>query len=847
MKKFYFLAALVAGTALTSCTSEDDLALSPPEVNNVEDAYAPIVFSSLKSNITRADYEGAAAAKLLGNQFVVFGYKGSKTLWQDADDATNNIKKSSTVFDNYLVKYIENTANTTESNSSNWEYVLSETGVPIKHAKDNGIVAQTIKYWDYSQTQYDFFAWSTGDKTPNYEGSYSTGVVAVSEMAATAATDPKTGLASAYTFSGTADDLSQCYISDLVTVYKNAKPTTDAGDYNVVWDGYNKPVTLKFRQLGTKVRIGIYETIPGYSVRNVRFYTTGEVLTNPSTQIVDKATIFTAGADIYKEGTYTVSFPTVDTPKNADNNQAHIVFAPKSGADQAKTVEWGSLNYTIAEKGEKTPGSVYLGRTSNTATFAGDAATNYYVVYLPNSTGANLNLRVDFTMEAIDGGGEIIEVKNAKAQVPSIYTTWKPGYAYTYLFKISDKTNGRTGVYDPTKADDATVNNDPAGLYPITFDAVVVNAEDGDHTQETITTVMTPSITTYQKNSTVVNANEYTANGNNIFVTVNEGDNLVTLTGKAALYTIPDGKTEAEVVDALTYQDENLATGAATGTIKGRSGLVLTPATSTLTNSVEFGADGNAISVNTDQALSFTPASTSTTYAFVYTKTASNPDNNVVKYEALNWANFATGQTKYRYAYKSATPSYINDNGTTDNETDDIKYYDAQKGVKYFSVTGGAYTMVTKPFIGQGVGNLYLDAAGTDIASGYAKTGTTYYYTTNNGMSYQAAENVAYADFAGATDLYTFDGTTYTIKPATVTKPVDGTAYYKQTGGTGTTTDPYVYTYCVILPQQTTGWYELDTTKYVEATETDEVVGQTYFDKYIKNDGEYYVKVIKVQ
>ena len=53
--------------------------------------------------------------------------------------------------------------------------------------------------------------------------------------------------------------------------------------------------------------------------------------------------------------------------------------------------------------------------------------------------------------------------------------------------------------------------------------------------------------------------------------------------------------------------------------------------------------------------------------------------------------------------------------------------------------------------------------------------------------------------------------------------------------------------YCVILPQQTNAWYELDTNTYVKATETAEVVGQTYFDKYTQNDGVYYTKVIKVQ
>ena len=794
MKKFYYIFA--AGLFLASCANEEIVTQEP--ITPTESA---IVFSSVKKGMTRADATGADAATLLGNKFVVSGYKGDKT------SPAGNI-----VFDNYLVEYTENTAHTTESNSTNWEYVGK---TPIKHATDNGITSQQIKYWDYSKPQYDFIAWSTGSKEAVYDMSeLAAGKVFVSEIT------PSTATTSAYTFTGSADDLSNVYIADLVTVKK-----AQYGD---------DPVTFHFRQLGTKVRIAIYETVPGYSVKDVKFYTTNDILTDPSTQIVNNATIFTTTANsIYKEGTYTVSYPTVDKesthPDYANNNQAHVDFTPKSGATQSTIVDWGTLNYTIAEEGEKI-GTKFLGRSSSTASYAGDPATNYYDIYMPNEDGTNLNLRVDYTLESIDGSGEEIFVKNSKAQVPSIYTTWKPGFAYTYLFKISDKTNGRTGVYDPTQADDATVNSDPAGLYPITFDAVVVNAEDNDATQETITTIATPSITTYQQASTVVNADEYTANGKDIFVTVNEGDALVAMTNTnpatdkdAALYTIPAGKTEAEVVDALQMQDDD----AAAGTVKGRSGLVLTEATFTMTNSVEFGADGNAISVSDNQSLRFTPTA-NTTYAFVYTKKAPTTTGDVVKYQALKWASFEAGQTKYRYDYKAPAAT------------------DAQKGVKYFKEDAGVYTMIPKPFIGQGVSNLYLDASGNTIASGYAATGTTYYYTTDKGQTYKAAHNVVYADFAAATDLYTFDGTDYTQKPTTVTEPVDGTAYYQRTGE-GTATDPYVFTYCVILPQQTTGWFELDTTKYVVATETAEVVGQTYFDKYTKNDGEYYTKVIKVQ
>ena len=856
MKKYLLLASALA--VMVGCADDNYVGDNSP--TSIEDGSNAINFGLSLQRTTRADFVGADAAEKLGKKFVVTGFKGSTT-------AT----PGSIVFDNYLVEYGENTANTTESNSSNWEYVGKGL---IPHAETNGITTQAIKYWDYSAGQYDFFAWSAGSKTAIYTGTPGDGEVLVSNiqpnsknLSWTAAVDPDPARI-AYTFTGKAEDLAQCYISDIVTVNKGA-----AGTYGEVANGYNKPVTLRFRQLGTKVRIGIYETVPGYSVKNVKFYTKGGALTATTAgddttpgvvatgQIVDDATIFSAGADIYKEGTYKIYFKTVDTPDDADNNQAHIKFTPKEGATQATTVGWGTLNYTYRESGEKDNGAVYLGRTSNTASYAGDAAGNYYEIYLPNETGANLNLRVDFTLESIDGSGEVIQVKNAQAQVPSIYTTWKPGFAYTYLFKISDNTNGRTGVYDPTQADDATINSDPAGLYPITFDAVVVNAEDNDGTQETITTIATPSITTYQQKSTVVNANEYTVNGKDIFVTVNTNANpgaLIAMNTNAAtangvaLYTIPAGMTEAEVVDALTYQDTD---DAATGTILGRNKKALTIATNVasdaalasgqwkLTNTVEFGANGNPITVNDNEALRFMPAA-NTTYAFVYTETAATGDaaKNKDLYEAIAADKVATFTgKKYRYAYKATVKTH------TVSSTD---FYDAQKGHVYFTETSGTYAKVAAPFIGQGATNLFTRSGDgsvadpyvyTKAATDYAVSGTTYYYTTN-GQTYNEAHTVQYST-SWATGLYEKCevSTTYPdgYKPASGEKPTDGTAYYYKDGMN--------YIYCVFMPQQVNGMYELDTAAAkVETTEAP-VEGQTYFDKYTVNDAVRYAKVIKVQ
>ncbi len=793
MKKVYLIIAAAVGMFFASCTSDELLVISAPEeVETLGDSLA-IMFGSLNKGMTRADFVGKEAADKLGNKFVVSGKKGS----------TSASTSSAVAFDNYLVVYEENTANSTTTNLCNWEYVGKGR---IKHAIDHGITSQTIKYWDYSAPQYDFIAWSTGSATAIYEGTPADGEVLVSAI------NPNATATAAVTFKGAAKDLQECYISDLTTVKK-----TEYSD--------KVPVTMKFRSLGSKVRIGIYETIPGYSVRDVKFYTAADVALADNATDNTPRLFSTAANNIYTKGTYTITYPTVDDPTNADNNLAHVSFA--GDVTQSTLVEFGPLNLTIAEQGERTPGSVFIGRESKSASFAGEAEGNYYTAYLPNEAGTNLNLRVNFILESIDGGGETIAVKGATAQVPSIYTQWKAGYAYTYIFKISDKTNGHTGVYDPTKPDDTTINSDPAGLYPISFDAVVVNAEDNDKTQETITTVSTPSITTYQKGSNVVNNNEYLAATGDIYVTVNDGTTATTpdlangalqdLTGKAALYTLPtDAYTEADVVDAIQMQDDD----AATGTIKGRSGLVLTEKTLTLTNTVEYGVDGNKIEIPVDgtkkKAAKFTPAAG--TYAFVYTKTAATTSTEM--FQAVTKAAGASVSGLYRFALTSAAPG------------------DVQKGVTYFDNATASAAAITA-FLGQGVSNMYLDAAGNDIARGYAVTGTTYYYTTDHGMSYKAAHNVAYADFATA-ELYTFDGADYTAKSETT--PANNTAYYyKETDGS--------YTYCVIMPQQTTGLYTIDEVSAKIACGSSDVAvnGMTYFDKYYQNNGVYYTKVIKVQ
>ncbi len=568
MKKFFYLATALI--ALASCSSEEVLNDTSPEQKPAEETLYPIEFNSGTKTITRADHVGADAAGLLNKHFTVGGFKGA-----------GDVTAGTTVFDNYIVNWTANTAATTESNTSDWEYV-GLTALAPSGIKDN---TQSIKYWDYSAAQYDFIAYSTGTATA-VTGTPTTGQVKVTAI------DPANAKTAAYTITGAAADLEKCYIADMVTVYKGAD--------------YGKEVKLTFRALASKVRVALYETVPGYSVKDVKFYT--DATTKLSTGATEtNATLFTTGTadkdNFYTAGTYTVSFPTVGTGNKAksDYNKAHVTLA---ATGKGTTKAFAGLNYTSAQYKEKSSGDIWLGRSSAAASYAGASASNYYQIAMPNEDGTVLELRIDYTLESIDGSGETITIHGATAYVPAIYAAWKPNYAYTYIFKISDNTNGWTST-----AGDAATGTDPAGLYPITFDAVVVDSEE--HTQSTITTVSTPSITTYQKGHDVTK-DEYAAG--DIYVQVmTDGTLNNDLDSKGQLYTLSAAKTEAEVMDALNIQSASTTT-----TITGRNGLVLTEATSDASITAIPGADGNDITVTAKTAAKFT-ATASTTYAYVYT------------------------------------------------------------------------------------------------------------------------------------------------------------------------------------------------------------------------------------
>lgn len=553
MNKFFIAAA--SALALASCSSDDFL--GEIQGNEQNGATSAINFGGDTGKITRATSNGSDAADLLENNFVVVGFKGNKT------DAANNEVYA---FDHYNVNFKNGSAFSTESNRAGWEYVNQDMKVKgaDKSLAQSGASQQTIKYWDHSCASYDFIAFSMGKKG------------AASKYATPTPVNNADLKGAAYTLTGNVNTLSECYISDMKTVKEKE---------------YNKtPVSMSFRHLASKVRMALFEIVPGYVISDVKFYTdaTSTTTDNPEGTLIGK---------FNNSGTLTVYFPTTGTDHAAekDYNKAHVSFTASTTAGETGVLNhkgFGVVNYNNQAEGTISEGTTYLSQNAAKPSYCGAGYQNV----LPSEGAASaITLRIDYKLTSVDGSNETINVKGATATVPAEYTEWKSGYAYTYIFKISQDTNGSTG-------------GDSTGLTAISFDAVVVD-DEANGLQETITTVSDNSFTTYgyKDNKVTTNGNEY-VNGTDIYATVYvpaAGETAAKTVAPQKLYTVTleDGATqtinEASVANALVKGTNDTAKKTWTVTDYAGKKMVVTETTGVASEVTSVPAySGHTLSVN---------------------------------------------------------------------------------------------------------------------------------------------------------------------------------------------------------------------------------------------------------
>jgi hypothetical protein len=624
--------AIIASAALllVGCANDETVVNNTP--TDEVPTGAAIDFNLTVPGQTRSTLAGSDAATKLNNEFVVYGIKHTTSGSSVADQD---------VFQNYLVKWTDNTAGTTESNTNNWEYV----GVtPYVNTKVSPVAtSQTVKYWDYSADKgYTFTAFSGKNVLAANTGTTQSPIV--------------TKTATGYTVNvPSSADLSQIFFSDRVTVAKTS---------------YDKPVVLTFRNFGSKIRVGFYETVPGYKVTIDKFYTDSrdaDKQTSPITTFNDMKTEVTGGSFV----------AAVQNVKPAASNKANVSYydAGTANENQAKVGidNSSTYQYTLA-LGTNIPGKE-LG-TNATGAIWDNASGDHYTIVYPNLENVNpMLIRCDYTLTSEDGSGETIKVKNARVTVPTQYVQWKSNYAYTYLFKISNNTNGTTGNIGDNP-DDPTQGGDAEGLYPITFDAVVMEATD--FAQETTTTVATNSVTSYAKDG-------YKANNDIYFVnhqTTGNTKSVIVPTGIADVTTADAAATKASVY-SLAWSNTSTTTTPTEGDVIAqltglKNGLTLkdvTSATATGTTALTYevpSADGTTLTFGTQSApaaLKFTP-NTAGNYAYIYCTT---------KYVAPTYAKVEDTQTYGAYTtvptfyFKTSSDVYFVASGITAANFDTYK------------------------------------------------------------------------------------------------------------------------------------------------------------------------------
>ena len=580
MKKFFSILSALVLVTLFGCTN-DEIVGNNTSVNP-KDAGA-IAFSGGSSMITRTTSYGATAAAKLGKTFVVYG---TKHVTAEDKTATND----AIVFNNFQIKWTSASAGSNESNASDWGYIGLQ-------AYDNTPSNQGIKYWDYSAAQgHTFYAFSSSDISFPKNAS--------DLVSVTKTTSDETSLYNkgyAVTIKNGAS-LNNLYFSDRVPVAKA---------------DYDKTVNFTFRNVATLLRVGFYETIPGYRVQIDKFY-----IDDDATAAV---TSFAAMKDAKTDGFYA----SLQNVKGSTDQTVNVTYYDNSDPtieNRAKlTNPTGGYNYALKLGSGASIIGTDLGTTASSPTWVNSEYTSVF----PFEDNTNpLLLKLDFTMYAEDGSPDVIHVRGARAVVPAQYMKWKSNFAYTYIFKISDKTNGTTGNVDAN--DDPT---DPEGLMPITFDAIVYDVTEEQ--QQTISSVSTNSITTYAEGAIV---NEYTAT-KPIYVVASNSTTGAVITptglgdtdGKAQVYKLSKAATEAEVFAQLTGSP---------------IGLTMEAETATLETTIPL-AEGSTPAISN---VKFTPA-TAGTYAYVYTTT---------KYVAPTYVNQSAGtyDSSKTYYMKTANNVY---------------------------------------------------------------------------------------------------------------------------------------------------------------------------------------------
>lgn len=239
MKIYRILTIPLMALCLYSCAGsgqeEPDVPTQPEEPKEVSISFGGNSGTWQDAPTTRANKE--TGLETISKTFKVWGYKTT------GGNYTSGFDQSQNVMNGYTVNWTQQTANTTSSNTADWEYV--------------GIANQTIKYWDYSATSYRFFAYSiptaAGNITaPSFSGPLTT----------EGSTNLHASFSIPFNYDKDATNVSTPYISDLWM----------SDNQNFENRKYGACVKLTFAPIITKVRFKFnYQAESQVSITNISF------------------------------------------------------------------------------------------------------------------------------------------------------------------------------------------------------------------------------------------------------------------------------------------------------------------------------------------------------------------------------------------------------------------------------------------------------------------------------------------------------------------------------------------------------------------------------------------------
>ena len=437
MKKLFILAA--AALMFTACSKDSEVVPSQEKNDNTA-----IGFQVLNKNMSRAKEMEKAGHYNFG----VWAYKST--------DATNEIMA------NYLVGFFgddtnpvgyskDGAQNSTHggTNSGNltdalswWGYEglgnaeynwTSNTGTQYYLSTDafykSNVANQYLRYWDLSSTNTEFFAYApyiNGTKTATFVNS--TKIMTLPEGSIVAGYDDESKYEYLYAYS------------------------------KVVRDDYKKDVVLNFLHLNSKIRIAFWEDIAGYSVKMENLTPIAPILAVPATV---SSLVYSYSEDLAKTAETTIDFS--KTPAELATPSTSTTYT--LGLPVSTTIDENINDKALVFKA---PVATELATSKATLTANDYSETIYYGI--PHNSSCGLTFRVSFTLKSTTG--ETIKVQNAAVHVEAANCVWKPGYQYTYVFRITKDATGTTGNPDPITVDPSVPEK---ALYPIVFDGITVS------------------------------------------------------------------------------------------------------------------------------------------------------------------------------------------------------------------------------------------------------------------------------------------------------------------------------------------------------------------------------------